>query len=183
MLSEEIFAEFKRGRLEQFYILFYPGLLQYALRHLNEKKMYAEDCVQNAVYKAWQRKEKFDSENTLKAFLYITIRNEIISIHRNSSAKERFLQTNLDLERYDSFINSIIDQEARTILFKYLLQLPERERKVAVLSYLEGLSHDEIARKMGISLATVKRAKTKALEFLRSVMKNLLIVLFSLLSI
>lgn len=177
MISDKIFSDFKEGRLDPFYGYFYPGLLQYARRYLVNCEMYAEDCVQNAIYKAWQRNHTFDSLYALKAFIYITIRNEIVSIHRNRSVKERFIGSYKDLSNQDTFINTIIDQEARTLLYNYILNLPEREKQVCILSYIEGLGINDIAETLNISPATVKRDKSRALAYLRRHLKETLILI------
>ena len=49
--KEQIFQEFKQGKIDQFYKIIYPQLLLYAVRHLGDNYSFlAEDCVQDAVY-------------------------------------------------------------------------------------------------------------------------------------
>ena len=175
-IENKIFTEFQQGRLDIFYKELYPGLLLFAGKYLGDKKIYAEDCVQNAIFKAWQKKGDFDSGYALKSFLYVTIRNEIISIHRNNSVKNKYFENQRILEDQESFVTSVIDQEAKTLLFNLINKLPAKEREVCRLSYIDGVSNTEISETLGISLATVKRHKSKSVEILREVFKDLMIL-------
>ena len=63
-----------------------------AVRYAGEQNGFlAEDCVQNAVFNAWKRRLQFESVESLKSFLYISIKNEIVSLHRKAKASERYL--------------------------------------------------------------------------------------------
>ena len=112
--NAQILIDFQRGKLDLLYRNVYPGLILYAIKYLGEESEFlAEDCVQNAIFSAWERRNKFDSVYTFKAFLYMAIKNDIISIHRKNSARERYVR---ELEDASCFANSVIDQEAQTLL-------------------------------------------------------------------
>ena len=108
-IDVQMLNEFKQGRLEMLYRRLYPALLLYAVRYAGEQNGFlAEDCVQNAVFNAWKRRLQFESVESLKSFLYISIKNEIVSLHRKAKASERYLS---QLEDEVFFQNSVIDQE------------------------------------------------------------------------
>lgn len=177
-LEEIILTEFQQGRLELLYRRIYPALLLYAVKYMgNETDFLAEDCVQNAIFSAWKRKAQFDSNYTLKSFLYTSVKNEIISLYRKKRAKERY-SSQLDNELF--FTNSVIDQEAQLLLYNAIHDLPEKERQVFELSFIEGLKSLEIAEKLGVSDSTVKKTKARALEILRQKLNpNLFFFFFS----
>lgn len=163
--NNQILVDFQRGELELLYRNVYPGLILYAIKYLGgENDFLAEDCVQNAIFSAWERRNKFDSIYTLKSFLYTSIKNEIISIYRKKSAKERYIR---QLENTSFFINSMIDQEAQTLLYNAIEELPEKAKAVFEMSFMEGLKNSEIAEKLGLSDSSVKKYKASALNFLR----------------
>ena len=161
----QILADFRKGKLELLYREVYPGLILYAVKYLGgESEFLAEDCVQNAIFSAWERRAKFDSVYTFKSFLYTSIKNEIISIHRKNSARERYVS---QLEDEAFFRNSVIDQEAQSMLYNAIEELPEREKIIFEMSFMEGLKNVEIAEKLGLSDSSVKKYKASALDFLR----------------
>ncbi len=178
--NTKILVDFQQGRLDLLYRNVYPGLILYATKYLNEgNEFLAEDCVQNAIFKAWERKDKFDSIYTLKAFLYTAIKNEIISIHRKNSAQEHYIQ---QLEDDSFFTNTVIDQEARVLLYNAIEELPEKARIVFEMSFVEGLKNAEIAEKLDLSDSSVKKYKATALDLLREKLSSsLFVILFSIL--
>ena len=92
-------------------------------------------ACKNAIFSAWERRNKFDSVYTFKAFLYMAIKNDIISIHRKNSARERYVR---ELEDASCFANSVIDQEAQTLLYSAIEELPEKARIVFEMSFVRG---------------------------------------------
>jgi RNA polymerase sigma factor (sigma-70 family) len=58
-------------------------------------------------------------------------------------------------------------REARAILDQELARLPERERGAILLCYLEGLTRDEAARRLGCPLGTLKSRLERGRELLR----------------
>ena len=163
--NAQILIDFQKGKLDLLYRNVYPGLILYAIKYLGEESEFlAEDCVQNAIFSAWERRNKFDSVYTFKAFLYMAIKNDIISIHRKNSARERYVR---ELEDASCFANSVIDQEAQTLLYSAIEELPEKAKIVFEMSFMEGLKNVEIAEKLGLSDSSVKKYKASALDFLR----------------
>lgn len=71
----QVLQAFKKGQLELFYRRIYPGLLLYAVKNAGDRHDFlAEDCVQNAIFNAWKRRDSFDSIYTLKSFLYTSVK-------------------------------------------------------------------------------------------------------------
>ena len=111
----------------------------------------------------------------MKSFLYISIKNEIVSLHRKAKASERYL---LQLEEDVFFQNSVIDQETQLLLYYAIRSLPERERQIFELSFIEGLKITDIAEQLNVSESTVKKTKAKALDILREKLPRELFLFF-----
>lgn len=175
--GNDIWMDFKAGRLELFYRRVYPGLILYAMRYLGDGNDFlAEDCVQDAVLEAWGRREYFEDVYMFKSFLYTTIKNRIISIHRKNVAKGNYMSQQ-DLDMRENFRNSVIDQEAQTLLYQAIEELPEKQRLVFEMSFIEGLKNVEIAEKLGLSDSSVKKYKASALFLLRERLGETLLLL------
>ena len=78
------------------------------------------------------------------------------------------------------FANTVIDQETQLLLFNAIHSLPDRERQIFELSFIEGLKNIEIAEQLGVSDSTVKKAKAKVLEILREKLDPRLCLFFFL---
>lgn len=78
-----------------------------------------------------------------------------------------------DLDPVDSEVlpdESAARSEAREILNDALEQIEERYREPLVLHFIEGLTHTEAARKLGIPVGTAKSRTHHAIEDLRAVL-------------
>ena len=75
-----------------------------------------------------------------------------------------------------SFLNSRIEAEVLWEIFSKVNELPSGCRQVFKMSYLENLSNQEIADRLGISVNTVKSQKARSKELLRESLKDLFAV-------
>ena len=124
--TEQLLSEFKSGNIGTFYNELYAKLLVYASRHLGPDYAFlAEDCVQDAVYKAYEQRGSFKSVLTLKAFLYSCIHHAAIDILRKNQAQSNYLSQQDDRTE---FLNSIIEQETLNLLYDSIERLPEKYR-------------------------------------------------------
>lgn len=173
----QVLQAFKKGQLELFYRRIYPGLLLYAVKNAGDRHDFlAEDCVQNAIFNAWKRRDSFDSIYTLKSFLYTSVKMRSSAF----TGKEKHRNDILPSWKEAFFANTVIDQETQLLLFNAIHSLPDRERQIFELSFIEGLKNIEIAEQLGVSDSTVKRAKAKALEILREKLDPRLFLFFFL---
>jgi len=68
-------------------------------------------------------------------------------------------------------VSGFFDRERITEVEVPAVPLPERRREVFVLGYFHGLSYQQIAETVGISLATVKNHMAAALADLRAALR------------
>lgn len=167
---EHILAEFKSGKLETFYKNTYGKLLLYASRYLGpDYSFLAEDCVQDAIYKAYQQRETFSSVATFKSFFYSCVRNAAIDILRKNHAQENYLSQQ---EENIEFLNSIIEQETLNLLYDSIASLPEKYQKIFELNFQQGLKNAEIAALLGVTESAIKKQKAQMIELVRKDLKN-----------
>ena len=170
-IYEQIFSDLKKGEISSFYEKMYPELLIYTSRLLGEDFAFlSEDCVQNAVFKAYNRSESFTSSLQWKVFLYTCVRNEAISILRKGQAQRNYIARN-EVENED-LVLQFIEQETLTLLYEAIDKLPEKYRNLFELSFEKGLKNKEVAELFNIAESTVKKQKAKLIELLRVNLKG-----------
>ncbi len=163
--TESMLAEFKSGKISTFYNELYAKLLVYASRHLGADYAFlAEDCVQDAIYKAYEQRASFKSILTLKAFLYSCIHHAAIDILRKNNAQSNYLSQQED---QTEFLNSIIEQETLNLLYNSIERLPEKYRRIFELHFEQGLKNAEIAKLLNVTESAVKKQKAQMLDLLR----------------
>jgi RNA polymerase sigma-70 factor (ECF subfamily) len=153
--DHEAFERLYRGTVARVYSL--------ARRMAGEQA--AEDLTQEVFVRAWEKLSTFRSEAGFGTWLHRLAVNLILSrrktMHRR---RQRFLPTSDALALVAAPRPSpglALDIEAG------LQRLPEGARTVLVLYDMEGFSHEEIARRMGISVGTSKSQLHRARMILR----------------
>ena len=150
---------------ERYYKRLYVPLCMYALRIVEEPTA-SEDMVQEAFIKAWRYGENGGEIDSFPSFMYRTVRNECLLYLRGR-------KTMVGEEYVPEVSETDIDTSERDAkIWRAIGSLPEKCRKVFLMSKQNGLSNDEIAEEMGISIKTVKNQMTKALGRLREVLKE-----------
>ena len=183
-IGRQMLEQFRKGDIESFYMEMYPSLLRYATRVLGTNHAhFAEDCVQEAIYKVYQKRKQFDRPSELKAFLYTTVHNQIVDIYRKHDRQEQYTKSKEWIE--DSPIDSFLLQETLDLLYNAITQLPDDLKTIYELTYEQHKKGQEIASMLNISTMTVARQKNRLIEALRrkfkdnGMMQFLITILFS----
>lgn len=127
----------------------------------------ADDLLQTALaklYVAWPRIRRHGSP---EAYVRQIIVRANIDESRRPWRRERAGLDGLDVPAREP-----LGTEERSALFDALQELPEMQRKVAVLRHWLGLSVAETATELGISEGTVKSHSSRALDRLQKVLTS-----------
>lgn len=150
-----------------------------ALRNLHEKyynrlwlwagkytrnEALAEELVSDCFIKLWDSRRKIVIEKSLKSYLFLMLRNQIISESRKSRHAFVFDSGNVPDVPDETEINS---QDFYAELHAAILKIPEQRRKILELAAFESLSYKEIADRLSISVNTVKTQMGRAYQFLK----------------
>ena len=170
--EEKVYDDFKNGQIDTLYAELYAPLMNYAARFLtNDYSMMAEDCVQEAIIKAYQTRTTFKSPYQLKAFLFTCIRNNCISVLRKVGSRQNYvLMPKEEVER--EYSASMIEQETLDMLHAAIAQLPEKYKQVFDLSFEQGLKNEEAARLLQITIDGFNKRKAKMISLLRKKFQN-----------
>lgn len=145
---------------EKYFRKLYLPLGMYALRILNDAEA-AEDRVMDVFAKVWQKVSDGVEIRDAKQYLYQGVRNGCISYLRT-------LQGRVEIEEMPQVDSETIDTSERdAAIWKAIDDLPDKCRMIFLLSKRDGLSNQEIADELGISIKTVKNQMTKAFSRLR----------------
>lgn len=168
----EIYRDFQTGRIDSLYAEGFSSLKAFAARHLTDSyAMMAEDCVQEAIMKAYQTRHTFTSPQQLKAFLFTCVHNACISLLRKANSQQNYLQQ--QEEDYEQELSAaIIEQETLDCLHSAISQLPEHFRQFFDLSYEQGLSHAEVAHQLGITIDGVQKRRSKMIALLQRTLRR-----------
>lgn len=164
-------------QVEDIFKEYYAPLCYFAARYLGDE-IAAEDLTQDLFASLLEKKQEFHSLLHLKNFLYLSVRNACLNVIRSGNAKERYLAAGKAADNTDdSLIQNIIVTEVYKELTEAVALLPAECRKVFEACYFEGLDNEKAARKLGLSIFTVKAQKARGKKILKENLKDLFPVL------
>jgi len=140
------------------------------LRYIKQNED-AEEIVQEVFLKIWESRNKIDAYSSFEAFLFTVAYNTTISLLRKRTNENKYLEHLKSLQQPDNspdLIDEIHFNELNNRVLSLLNELTPRQKEIFELSREEGLTHDEIAKKLEISVNTVKKHMGNTLAFLRS---------------
>ncbi|WP_300804524.1 sigma-70 family RNA polymerase sigma factor [uncultured Duncaniella sp.] len=167
--SDEIFRKFVAGKMAPFYERYFPGMVMYASRLLgNDLDWMADDCVQDAVLDAFQKRSTFTSAEQWRAHILACIRNKAVSALRKLSAMRNYADADSSAERHEAdAARALIEHETLDSLHAAIRNLPDDYRQLLRMSFEEGMKNADIAAALGVAEITVKKRKVRLLEMLR----------------
>lgn len=162
-----------RSAFEKIFRTYYKQLTGYAYTFVRCGE-HAEDIVQSVFLRIWSNKETWDPPGKVKPYLFAAVKNEALNEIRHKQIKndseEILLELFTDLKS-DSYSEKDTDlEELRDTIQKEINQLPLRCKEIFLLNRNSGLTYQEIADYLDISINTVNTQMGRALKMLR---KNL----------
>ncbi len=152
----------------------FGALVYQSARHVLRSRAETDDAVQEVFVRLWRTADRFDPHRAklVTWVMLITRRHLIDRLRRQSARPDR---GTLDETRSDAGgaiapkepQGSGEGREGRDRLRRQLTRLPELQRTVIELAYLQGFSLREIAAQLNAPLGTVKSALSRGLARLR----------------
>lgn len=146
----------------------YRGKLYHYILRIADSPEVAEDTVHDVFLKLWEIRDRLPDIRSLNAYLFRMAHNHAISGFRRMARETLILATlrNDNLAALED-VDILTQKEVRSFIQQAIDHLTPQQRKVFLLSRQEGLKHEAIAEKMGLSVNTVRAHLGEALKFLR----------------
>ena len=177
--------ELKNGNKKTFEWIFkayYRALCFYAEGITGEKET-AEDIVSDFFLKLWEDHERITITTSLQAYLYKGVHNsclkhlEHLKVLRKYRDYAQYMLNNSALFQSQTDqqpLSLLISQETLAEIENAIDALPAQCKEVFLLARMDGLSYQEIAEKLGVSINTVRTQITRAMTKLRESLGHLI---------
>jgi len=170
------------GNREDFDSIFkvYYAALCFFSGGLTKDDSLAEDVVTDVFMNLWEKNTLLESKPHAQAFLYRSVKNasiNLINYGKRVSAKHLDIAQDATAEEED-YLDGMIKTEVWAEIYRAIENLPSQCSKVMSLSFIDGMTNQEIANELGLSMQTVKNHKVRGLQKLKEDLpENLLILL------
>ncbi len=162
----------QKNKVEAFDILFHKysdKLFRFSFSLLKNEED-SKEIVQEVFLRIWKKRKEIDTTKSFKSFLFAISYNLIVDQLRLRLKDKKYREylthyfetENLDLRNDLDY--TILVEKVRNVVEN----LPAKRKQIYILSREVGLSHKEIAGKLGISVKTVENQITLALKHLKS---------------
>ena len=161
----------KKRKFEQFFILTFPKVKAFAWKILHSEED-AEDIAQDIFVKLWDNPEIWENKETWDSYIYTMARNQIYNFLKHQSVElnyqEKLSQENSPSYEFDMY-DKLYAKELQLLIKLTLDNMPEQRRKVFSMSRQRGMSNQEIADNLQLSVRTVERHIYLAFQLLKKV--------------
>ncbi|NII81018.1 RNA polymerase sigma-70 factor [Pedobacter riviphilus] len=170
--DEEAFASLFYGYKDKLYGFIF---------RITESSEIAKDIVQDVFLKIWNTRHNTHHVENFNAFVYRMAKNAALD-HLKRKSRELIAVSDLRLISDEHMAsNPFEDMKATEIQSKFeqaLKNLPKQQRVVYELRHLEGEEYSEIAKKLNLSVATIRSHFRNALIALKAGLFLLLFMMF-----
>jgi RNA polymerase sigma-70 factor (family 1) len=169
-MQENTIFKFRNGDKQTYQSLFnnlYPAMCLFSKKFLCESDE-AEDIVQEVFIELWNQRQRFESIEQIKAFLYLSVKNRCLNFLKHLRVREKFVNNMAAAEQF--FEEYVLETEVVQHIYNAINGLPAQRKKIIILS-MGGLKNNEIATDMKVSINTVKLQKKIAYRQLREKLK------------
>jgi RNA polymerase sigma-70 factor (ECF subfamily) len=182
--EKDLIVRLKSGDQTAFELLFhyyYPGLVIYSSQFTADQDE-SEEIVQEFFLRFWQKHQQLIVCDSLKSFLFTSVRNSSLNFLKHKKIEERYLKELAVLSARhlsydpDLYVLSELQEKIRSSIEC----LPEQCRKIFVMNRIQGMKNEEIALELNLSKRTVETQISKALKVLRVQLKDYVTLLLLL---
>jgi RNA polymerase sigma-70 factor (family 1) len=159
---------------KQLYQAYSGKIYNYILGVSGGNTYLAEEIVQIAFIKIWERRQTLKDRHLVVAYLYTIVRNTFYNMCARDAV--RYVYQNYILKgdkNYDDTTEQTLDTKLlEEFIGEMIEKLPKKRQEVFLKSRMENKSYKDIAEEMQISENTVENHISLALKYLREQLKS-----------
>jgi RNA polymerase sigma-70 factor (family 1) len=159
-------AEGDELAFEKVFHRYTPRLLPF-IKKITRNDSIAAELIQETFIRIWMQRAQLEEIENPSAWIYRIASNLSINYLQKLSNRKQLLTKIAAVEKAASPEELVEVKELNQIIKQAISQLPERRQEVYLLSREEGLSHQQIAERLNISVNTVKNQIVSSLKFIQ----------------
>lgn len=169
ILLDLIRLEDDRAAFAELYDRYWNTLIEMAGKRVGSLEA-AEEVVQDIFVSLYIRRKELNVPTTLEAYLKTALKYQVYKVYRSQKTHENYLNAVIHSQGISPVMPDHVleEKQLRERIYQVSAKMPDNCREVFLLSRFEQLSHKDIASKLDISVAMVKKHITTAMNIMRS---------------
>ena len=155
----------------------YSELCAFANKYLKDLEA-SEEIVQSFFVKFWEKRENLNGVHAKRSYFFTSIKNACLNQLKHIEIREEYKAYNkreMDAQEFgidDELEASELSEKIRESIDR----MPEKRRKIFIMSRYDGLKYKEIADQLKISIKTVENQMGSAIKHLKMELSDYLIL-------
>lgn len=134
----------------------------------------AEEIVQETFIKLWATRNNITNRNSLKPLLFTIAHRQIIDLFRQRVRSVTFEDYLLVKESLQDTSDSLEYEQYMEIVEHSLQLLPQNQQRIFRMSKLEGVPYEEIAKRLNLSVKTIKNESSLGTRTLHDIVTRVI---------
>ncbi|HKL34364.1 MAG TPA: RNA polymerase sigma-70 factor [Tangfeifania sp.] len=135
------------------------------LYYLSGDMELAEDLVQDVFLQLWEKKDSIKDE-TVRAFLFTVAKNDFLKSTRRKKNDLKFRSAIFENSENKSPEYILEMKEFDEKLQRIISEIPEKSRAVFLMHRIDGMTYNEIAGNLKVTVKAIEKQMSKALSIL-----------------
>ncbi|WP_270090817.1 RNA polymerase sigma-70 factor [Sphingobacterium sp. SYP-B4668] len=169
--ERDTLLQLQNGDMQAFGLLYrrYSRVIYGNILRLVHDEVVAEDLLQDVFVKIWEHRALIDPERSFTAYLFTCSRNLVFNFKRRLKLEmESAIQLAYGNSEGENTVDRLLDsKETQQLLEIVINRLPTQRQKIFRLCKMEGMSYQEVADQLDISVSTVRDHIVKANKFIK----------------
>ncbi len=159
----------------ELYDRYWQRLLYFASQKVKGDMAEAENIVQDVFVSLWDRRERLCITSSFEAYLVTSVKYRVIKWLNRQCTESLYNKEGLAIDiSDDSTLQYLAFDELQERLGKLIGTLPEKARLIYRLNQEEGMSHQQIADELGMTVTAVNVTLVRIRKTLRTSLGSLL---------
>lgn len=170
-LERDILLRLRSGDEDAFRTIYerYSRLIYHNIMRFVKDPSIADDLLQDVFIKIWENRELVNPDRSFPAYLFTCSRNITFNFKRHLKVQiESAKHLTHDQTHIDKSLEEMLDtKEVQNIIENVINKLPLQRQKIFRMCKWEGMSYQEVAEELQISVSTVRDHIVKANKFVK----------------
>lgn len=165
---------------EQVYYRWHKQVYAFVLK-ITHSTQEADDVKQEVFIRLWNMHENIDPRKSIQSLIFTIARRIAVDMYRRNGKLKEVHDIPEDVVGENSMGESpqeILEERETALLLEIAVEnMPEKQRKVFTLYYMQNLSPKEIAQQLGLSYDNVRKHIYNGKQQLREIVSLMIILL------